>query len=504
MNDNNKNMARPSKEPLVARGKAIRIPVSTEKPVQDKFWTNKSGKYKLDPESLHVYLVNRGYRSYKPAGVKATILVKIEGNLIREISKEEIWELCWNYIDLEYHFTDGEERRQVKDTFQRSRSLFHIQNLSLLRTVEINECKDTKDMSYIFFADCVLAITANQIQLKEYADIENQVFETDIHSISIKPFIKSENNIILSIVPEGEFYEFIQDLCKNEDETINQDSLESLKTIIGYLVHRYKNPSLSKAVIFMDTYIDDNANGRTGKGLLTKALDYVRKTAFIDGKRFNFKNRFELSEVGFSTRIIRIDDIPKDFKFEDIFPLITERATVEHKYEDSVSIPYELSPKIVITTNYTVKGTGASHEGRKAEFILSNTYNADYSPQMKFGHLFFYEWDDKEWVNFYLLIAHCVQEFLNKGLVQPRFNVAERELKIEATSEFIKHINENVDPGVKLNKKEVYDDFYTKNPNHYKIELTTFNNWLQLYARAYGFKMNTSHSGSDYYFEFYI
>ena len=155
----------------------------------------------------------------------------------------------------------------------------------------------------------------------------------------------------------------------------------------------------------------------------------------------------------------------------------------------------------MITTNYTVEGTSGSHRRRKVEFILSETFNADYTPEDKFGHLLFTEWADEEWTKFYLFIVYCVQEFLKQGVIMPSFNVGIRKLKMETTSQFIEFA-QDIEMGVKHNKKIIYENFYSKYPKHHIIEPTTFRNWLKYVADAYGLTFTESHSGNDNFFEF--
>jgi hypothetical protein len=477
-----------------------KIPVAYQK----KFWSNVSGSYKIDTESLLQFLNDRGYYVFKPQGVKTLMLVHTENKIVKEVTAKEIRRVCWDYIESEYIFSDPDERKQVKSEFCKNQNPVSKNNLELLPQFNMEECRDSNVKSYLFFNDCVLEILSDAVHIKKYNEIEGIVFESDISRVNIIPAFKPDQKVVEIIKPEGEFYEFIKDLCKNDKAAINDNSLESLISIIGYLVHRYKDPTNAKAIIFMDSYIDGNANGGTGKGVLTKGIGYIRSAAFQDGKFFKSSDKFVLSNVTFGTRILVIDDVPKDFEFEKIFPLVTEKAVIERKYENKFEIPYEYSPKVVITTNYTVEGTGNSHKRRKIEFILAETFNSEYGPDDKFGHLLYLEWDNNEWVKFYLFIAYCVQEFLKKGIVMPMFNVAERKLKMEATPEFIQYVNQNVELGMKLNKKAVFEDFYSKNPTHFKIELNTFNSWLQLFAKAYGYKMHSTHSGPDIFFEYYL
>lgn len=462
----------------------------------NKFWTNVTGSYKIDPENLHEFLNERGFYTFKPESKKSTLLVKTKNKQVRQVSPKEIREFCWRYIESEFQFQDDDERKQVKIEFHNSRSYFSKDNIELLPEIEINEIIDTKEKSYLFFNNCILEITDESIVKKSYDEVEGHAFETDIIFRDFKPDIDEDYK------PQGEFFEFVKDVCKNPNEQTQDQNLKSIITIIGYLLHRYKHPANAKAIVFMDSYKNDNPNGGTGKGLLTKAFKYIREAAFQDGKFYTSSNRFGLSQVKYGTRVLVFDDVPKTFDFEKIFPLITEEAVIERKYENKFTIPFEQSPKVLITTNYTVEGSGDSHNRRKVEFIFSDTFNADYSPEDKFGHLLFMGWGKKEWENFHLFMAHCLQKYLMKGIVRPNFNVCERKLKIETTQDFIKFmVNLNYYEG-KLKKDVVYEDFYSEYPNHHDIGKTTFRNWLKLYANAHDLTFHESHSGDDSFFEY--
>jgi len=502
MNDDDKIKPRKVRNPIVLKGWVTPKYNSIEKPVQEKFWTNASGSYKIDTESLLKFLNNRGFYVYRPYGAKTIILVKIDNKIVKEVSASEIRRVIWDYIDKEYNFSDPDERKQVKAEFYKNHTLVSKSNLELLPVLDLEECKDTKEKSYLFFNDGVLEVTKDSIQIKNYRDIEGIVFESDICKHNIRSAFKQDQTKIDSINPEGEFYGFIQDLCRNDLKNVNSNSYESLVTIIGYLIHRHKDQATTFAVIFMDTYKDGTPNGGTGKGVLTKGLAKVRKTAFQDGKYFKSYDKFVLSNVQYGTRLLRIDDVPRDFDFEKIFPLITEDAVIERKYENKFVIPFEVSPKVMLTTNYVVEGSGNSHKRRKIEFIISEVFHPEYTPEDKFGHLLYDEWDEAEWVKFFMFIGHCVKGFLNKGIVRPKFNVAERKLKMEASPEFIEFVHNNVNPGEKTSKNKLYETFYEKYPNHKKIELTTFRHWLKYFADAYGYKFHESHSGNENYFEF--
>ena len=78
------------------------------------------------------------------------------------------------------------------------------------------------------------------------------------------------------------------------------------------------------------------------------------------------------------------------------------------------------SPKISITTNYTVKGEGSSHLRRVFEVEMAGYFNDKNTPEDEFGHLLFSDWNDEEWSKFDNFMLRCVQYYLNNGLVESK------------------------------------------------------------------------------------
>jgi len=461
---------------------------------QEKFWTNASGSLKFDPEALQEFLKEHGFGILKSEGLEGAILIKVEGRIVKTTTPKEIRDFCWRYIGETYNFQDYEERKQVKNVFYKETSLFSYNNLLLMPPIVINEILDTADVSYLFFKNCVLKITANGIQKLKYEDIQGHVFEKDIINFEL-----ITDNVLRN---DGDFQGFVQNICFHDNEEMEDRNFESLMSIIGYMLHRFKDPSNAKAIILMDPYRGEGANGGTGKSLLTKAFEKVRPTVYEDGKFFHTKDRFALGQVNFNTRILVIDDIPENFDFSKLFPLITEKAVIERKYQNKYTILFERSPKIIITTNYSVKGSDESSNRRKIEFILADFYTSELTPEIKYGNLFFIEWDNEEWECFYLFMGYCLWQYLKGGIIEPKFNVAERTLKMNAHPKFIEYVKAQINQSVKCDKRIVYDQFYNQNPGIGKVELTTFTRWLKLYADAYGYKFNESHSGNENFFEY--
>lgn len=461
-----------------------------------KFWSIGSGKNLFDAEALHHFLTEMGFGTYRSNEFDGTFLVKKEGRKIRIVNPKQIRKICWHYIDVDHKFVDQEERKIVKNEFQKNKSLFHKDNLELLSQIDINEIKDDEKTSYLFFSNCILKITEDGVKKLSYDDIEGHVFDKDIIRFEIKA------DEVNNYSEDNEFLQFLRYICWDEDVEKRAENLNSLFTIIGFLLHRYKNPSLTKAVIMMDDYNGNGPNGGTGKTLFANALSKVRSATLEDGKYFNIKEKFTLSSVTYDTRLLTIDDLPRNFDFEKLFPLITGSARVERKWENKITLPFEVSPKILLTSNYPFTRTEESYKRRKIEFVLSSYFSSSKTPESVFGHLFFTQWKQKDWEDFYLLMADCISDFLTFGIKEQEINIAERTLKMEAHPRFLEYAKSHFTKGVKYNKRELYDEYYDQNPGVSIIELTTFRQWLKLYADSKGFKFIESHSGNDNFFQY--
>ena len=132
---------------------------------------------------------------------------------------------------------------------------------------------------------------------------------------------------------------------------------------------------MSSPLIFNDEMISDVPNGGSGKGLIHKAISHIKRLSTINGKGFDPTKSFAYQTVSTDTQVLLFDDIDKNFKFENLFSVITEGLIIEKKGKDAIKIPFAESPKISITTNYTVQGEGSSHNRRVFEVEMSAYFN---------------------------------------------------------------------------------------------------------------------------------
>jgi hypothetical protein len=205
------------------------------------------------------------------------------------------------------------------------------------------------------------------------------------------------------------------------------------------------------------------------------------------------------------------DDVKKNFNFESLFSLITEGITLEYKGQDAIKLPVQQSPKILITTNYTIGGVGGSFERRKFEVEMSDYFSYKHTPLDEFGHLLFDDWDDNEWLMFDNFMINCVQYYLENGLTKHDFKNLEVRKFIKNTSfefyEWSKPNNEGKNENIEFNtrciKQTYYDSFINEYPDFktYKLSQKRFTQWLDHYCKFYGHTYLTGNSNGQRWFE---
>jgi len=363
--------------------------------------------------------------------------------------------------------------------------------LSMLSTTDINIKEDTKDICYLYYKNCVVEITKNSIKEIDYIDIDGYVWKRQIID---RNFVKHDHH-------KAVFRKFLW-LISGQDVT----KYNSFKSVIGYLLHSFKTSANNKAIVFNDETISENPNGGSGKGLFWNALKNMKKVSSIDGKTFEFTKSFPYQTVSTDTQVLVFDDVKKNFNFESLFSLITEGITLEYKGQDAISIPVEKSPKILITTNYTIGGIGGSFERRKFEVEMSAYFNYKHTPLDEFGHMLFSDWDDKEWLAFDNYMINCEQYFLQNGLVKHDFhNLEVRKFIKETSYEFYEwsQDTDNLPMGIRLDKNEYFVKFINEYQDFKKwLSQKKFTQWLEQFGKYYNIEFEHGRTHNMRFIEF--
>jgi hypothetical protein len=439
------------------------------------FWTKtEKGVIKIVPILFKQFLEDNGFYKYCPEGSKNYVFVKVTNNLIDHTTEKEIKDFILNYL---IDFDDT----SIYNYFADSVRYFREEFLTLLNTIDIYFIEDTKSTSYLYYKNCAVKITKESVETIDYLDLGGYVWKD--HVIDRK-FTMCEY--------DGSMYmKFISRICGD-----NKSRVKTMESTIGFLMHGYKNLSYCPAVILNDEVISDNPEGGTGKGLFMNALSQMKKLVVIDGKAFAFEKSFPYQTVSADTQVLCFDDVKKHFDFERLFSVVTEGLTLEKKNKDAIKIPFSKSPKIAITTNYAIKGSGNSFARRKWEIELHQHYNKSFTPLDEFGKHFFADWDDDDWCMFDNYMVSCLMLYLENGLIKSRFvNLKIRQLSAETSHDFIEWCglvdgnptNQLLTIGDKLMKQDLYHEFVSEYPDYgpkakMTISRTRFYKWLSAYG----------------------
>jgi hypothetical protein len=162
----------------------------------------------------------------------------------------------------------------------------------------------------------------------------------------------------------------------------------------------------------------------------------------------NFSDTFLWQSVQMDTNLIFIDDVEKSFRFTKLFSQITEGIEINAKNKAKIIIPYETSPKIIITSNYAVGEMDESTYDRKFEFPVVKHFTSNYKPIDEFKRAFFIDWDTAEWSRFDNFMINCAQKYLmlaDRGKITVRTsNSIDRNLINDTDKAFVEWMDDQL------------------------------------------------------------
>ncbi len=465
--------------------------IKEEISVSDFWYYNDKGKINLSPHKYKFWLQQNNFFKYFPTDTNTYTFIKIEQNLVEETSEKRIKDFV-----LENLLNREDIGFSPYDFMASSTKYFQSDFLSFLESSEISIKEDTQNDCFLYFNNCVVKVTDTDVSTIDYLDLDGFVWKRQIVDRNYQS--NDHHNSV--------FRKFMWLISGQDSEKYN-----SFKSVIGYLLHSFKTSANNKAIIFNDEKISENPNGGSGKGLFWNALAQMKKVSSIDGKTFEFTKSFPYQTVSTDTQILVFDDVKKNFNFESLFSLITEGITLEYKGQDAIKLPVQKSPKILITTNYTVGGVGGSFERRKFEVEMSDYFSYKHTPLDEFGHLLFDDWGEDEWSMFDNFMIQCVQFYLQNGLTKHDFkNLEVRKFIKNSSHEFYEWTkpdnegkNENIEFNVRCQKQTFYDAFINEYPDYrtYKLSQKRFTQWLEQYCKFYKHEYLSGNSNGQRWFE---
>ncbi len=450
----------------------------------DEFWKyDHKGNIKIVPYRFKFYLESINFFKYYPVkGKKNFVFISKEDNFLENTNEFEIKDTVLNNLMVSGEF-------DVYDVCADNVKVFSENYLSLLNTAEVDTVRDEEDFAMIYYRNTALKVKDKSVQEIPYDDLEGFVWRNQVVD---RDYTKADHH-------ESMFRTFLWLISGQEVARYN-----TMKSVIGYLLHSYKNSANNKAIILNDEVISDTPNGGSGKGLLTAAIGKMKKVSSIDGKTFDFSSSFPYQTVSSDCQILAFDDVKKNFKFENLFSVITEGITIEYKNKDAVKLSIEDSPKILVSTNYTIKTDGGSFQRRVFEVELSSYFGAHHSPFDEFGCMLFDDWNEQEWARFDQFMVNCVQYYLENGLVSYELkNLNIRKVMNDTSAEFFEWMEGKELPvnGERVDYKELYQLFLNEYEDFNKwLTQRIFNKWLSNYYEFRGVNYdNVSSNGKRYY-----
>lgn len=494
LNWNNKNNPPKNESDIIKEVKGV---LKSYGDIRGDFWTirrNKFGKeeIKIDYAQYIDFLERSGFSKLYIS--KTYTFIKEQDNKIVEVVTQQIKDQVIKHIrNLNYNILPSKYKNFVlNEIYKKNSHYFGSDMLECVTSREPELLKDTKSKGYVFYKNGAAEVTKDKISFIPYKELNGIIWE--------KQMIDRE-------------FSYIEDYKNPSDESVfgrfvwnisgsNTDRFYSLISAIGYLLNSYKNASSAKAIVFCDEKISEAPNGRTGKSLVSKAISQMKNSVRIDGKRVDFRDRFVFQQVDYSTQIIEFNDVRRNFDFESLFSVITDALNIEKKNGHKYAIEFEDSPKILISTNYTIKGTGDSFKDRLFEVEFSGHYNTQHKPKDDFGCLFFDEWDEAEWNKFDNFMLMCEQFYLEHGLVEyEKINLGVRKLMDNTSPEFITFARD-IEVDTDYEKNQTYTNFTELYSDFSHIKQRTFTSWLKIYAEDCGYRFETRKSNSKDYFCF--
>ena len=295
--------------------------------------------------------------------------------------------------------------------------------------------QDRTDRAFLPFENAIIQIRKNEKPaILEWDHLPHDVFVWDNQVIGHTFTEKQEKS--------GHFWTFLLGLSAESVADTWQPNKEMLKTIIstfGYLCHNFQKSDERPCVIIYDRTTEEHCGGN-GKSRLCEALEYVRPVHEISGKHLKQgDNRFSFSGYKPNKRIVVIQDIHEKFDFSNLFNQTEDAFTVEEKGKNKIVIPRDQSPKMVITTNRAIETKGWSDERRQhlcPVGLFFGTMHKTTGRNIKSfldNKLLYIDWDDEDWNDFYNIVAHCLQQYLNVGLSRFKDTVYKEQLMIKAS-----------------------------------------------------------------------
>jgi len=438
-----------------------------------EFWMKnpKTGAVDFINHKYREFLTENGFFKYYASKEGTFVFVHLRKNIIREVLDDHIKDFVCEWL---FELDD----KSIYNAYVGNLKLQKEDFLSFLPSINHRFLFDKEKESYIFYRNCAVKVTPREVYTIDYDDLDGLVWEKTILDRDYRPLDHTG----------CDFERFIFTIAGQQD-----DRFLTMRTTLGYMLHRYNDPAYNPVVILNDESITDKPEGGTGKGLFVNSISKIRHAVILDAQKIDLKGRFTYQRVSPDTQMICFNDADKGFHFQTLFSMITDGMSIEIKNSKEIFIPFEYVPKMIITTNWAIRGGGNSHDRRRWEVEFHQYYKKTYTPKDELGRRLFDDWDADEWSRFDSFMLSNLQLFMQKGLKEARFkNLGNRQLFAKTSPEFFEWVTGDdksfpLKPNVDYLGADLMNDFTTQYPDYsntgkMKLAHRTFYNWIKEFA----------------------
>lgn len=446
-----------------------------------------------EPKLYQDWLPQQGFYRYRGDGDKDYRWLKLVDNVIREVHRGEIKSHMIEYVQgLPFEFDGFFKSDLMEVIIKQSKSIYSADKLEMLPDFKPRYLADTRDKAFFVYQNGFVTVskdTDEPIIFAPLSQLPGQVWD---HQIIDRNYLHPANGHRLDLASSsfGRFLHYISGS--------NPARAMVLLQAMGYMLHRYKDSSLTVAPILCDEEISDQPVGGTGKSLILKAISKMRPVLFVDGKNFKWDKSFIFQRYHESHAILAFDDVSEYFDFKRLFVILSEGLTVERKGQLEFMVPFERSPKVIITTNYVVLGDSASFNRRKWDIEIAPRYSERFRPIDEFKETFFDDWDADKWADFDQIMLGACCLYLRLGITKNEGTNLRQKYLLQSTSpDFVQFMDEKLETwmGMRMGRKALYDEYMELSGDDRKVvHPKRFKKWIGIYCKSMGYSVEECRS----------
>ncbi len=527
-----------------------------------KFWEKDAKRgYLLNNMAFYNFLHANGYYRITDKNNKfGYAYIKLDGKTVEKINpdgKSNIKNHVKDFVNK--YMSDNILPIELRNMFAKTRQTDEnsMANIKFYENLDFKTFG--KDYQYMFFTDRAWRITTAGIDEMPLKTIDKNVWVTDIKTKCGR--VRKTKEPMFEINFSEQYLEFAKKASAKEKAAfpdidkyeikINDDSFVFMKYLIntsrlywkkqsegrelteqelkeqrlhlinkiysvGYLAHRYKNPSRPWAVFAVDGRESDfgKSYGGSGKSILYLSIEHINNQFYIGGRDpRKLKNEFLYDGVDEYTDNVLIDDSNQWLDFGFFYPAITGKMNINPKNAKPFTLGFDESPKFAFTSNFAIKNIDPSTERRILYTVFSDYYHKKdqdgyykdtLDPEKEFGKILFNDFTEDEWNLFYNFVALAIQTYMRFEKIDPPMeNVTKRNLRSSIGEDVFAWLNDFFADSGNLNtelpKESTFKLCYDTLPQNKRSFMSTrkFKIAVVMYCQYRGWTFNPAQACND-------